>query len=86
VHWCVFVVLESSFTNIGLLLFLGPLVDLPLGTVQSAFETNVFSVLRVTHAVVPHMAKRKSGLVINMGSIAALTYVRFWHKFYVTRS
>ncbi|KAF8506569.1 NAD-P-binding protein [Russula emetica] len=49
----------------------GPTLELPLGQVQAAFDTNVFSVLRVNRAVFPHMAVRKQGMFITIGSIVA---------------
>ena len=42
--------------------------------VRNTFETNTFSALRTAKAVFPHMAARKSGLIINIGSIAGLMY------------
>ncbi|KAK4058711.1 NADPH-dependent 1-acyl dihydroxyacetone phosphate reductase [Microbotryomycetes sp. JL221] len=47
----------------------GALLDFTPDDMRQTFETNVFGVARVTQAVVPHMVKRKSGLVINIGSI-----------------
>jgi NAD(P)-dependent dehydrogenase (short-subunit alcohol dehydrogenase family) len=37
--------------------------------VQSLFDTNVFGVMRVNRAVLPHMRKRRAGLVVNTSSI-----------------
>jgi len=48
-----------------------PLIDLSLDQVKQTFDTNVFASLRIAKAVVPAMAKRRSGLIINIGSIVA---------------
>ncbi|KXN88738.1 NADPH-dependent 1-acyldihydroxyacetone phosphate reductase [Leucoagaricus sp. SymC.cos] len=47
----------------------GPLIDISLDVVRKTFETNTFSILRVARAVIPEMAKRKQGVIVNMGSI-----------------
>jgi len=49
----------------------GPTLEISPDQVQSAFDTNVFSVLRVNRAVFPHMAARKQGMLITIGSIVA---------------
>ena len=45
-----------------------------MDVVERAYDTNVFSILRMCKAVVPHMAARKSGTVVNISSITACMY------------
>jgi short-subunit dehydrogenase len=47
-------------------------MDIFLQQSKDAFETNFLSAVRVTHAVVPFMVKRKSGIAINMGSLSGI--------------
>jgi len=49
----------------------GPLIEQPLDNVKSTFDANTYGALRVTQAAFPHMATRRSGLVVNIGSIVA---------------
>ncbi|KAJ7132233.1 oxidoreductase [Mycena epipterygia] len=49
----------------------GPVLDATAEVVKDVFDTNVVSIIRLCGAVVPHMAKRKSGTIINMSSILA---------------
>ncbi|XP_058781526.1 short-chain dehydrogenase RED1-like [Vicia villosa] len=50
----------------------GPIVDLPLSAIKNTFETNVFGSLRMVQAVFPHMAARKQGKIVNIGSLVGL--------------
>ena len=49
--------------------FTGPLVEQSMDAVKQVFDTNTFSILRVCKAVVPIMAKRHRGTIINIGSV-----------------
>ena len=48
---------------------IGALLDNSLEEVENAFNLNTFSILRVSRAVISHMATRRSGLIINVGSV-----------------
>lgn len=48
----------------------GALEEVPLDSVQQMFDVNVFGVLRMIQAVVPHMRRQGGGRIINVGSIA----------------
>ncbi len=50
----------------------GPMADVPLDRVRRLFDVNVFGTIAVTQAVLPQMAKRGSGRVIIMSSIAGV--------------
>jgi NAD(P)-dependent dehydrogenase (short-subunit alcohol dehydrogenase family) len=46
--------------------------DLSMEDWRAQFETNVFGVLRVTRAVLPHMRERRSGRILMMSSLSGL--------------
>ncbi len=56
---------------------MGPLVEMPLDEVRRQFETNVTSIIALTQAVVPGMIERRSGLVINIGSVSGVLVTPF---------
>lgn len=49
----------------------GPLEEIPTAEIKNNFETNFFGPIEVMKAVLPQMRQQKSGLIINVTSIAA---------------
>ncbi|MDI1255298.1 MAG: SDR family oxidoreductase [Flavobacterium sp.] len=49
---------------------LGPLEEIPTEEIRNNFETNLFGPIEVMKAVLPQMRAQKSGLIINITSIA----------------
>jgi NAD(P)-dependent dehydrogenase (short-subunit alcohol dehydrogenase family) len=60
--------LDVVVNNAGIA-YSGPLEAFTLEQVQQQFDTNVFSVLRVNRAALPHMRRQGSGLLLQIGSI-----------------
>jgi len=52
--------------------YMGVVEELRLSDYRRQFETNLFGVVRVTRAVLPHMRSRRSGRILMMSSAAGL--------------
>ncbi len=48
----------------------GPMEETPIEEMRNAFETNFFGPINLINTVLPNMRKHKSGLIINITSIA----------------
>jgi NAD(P)-dependent dehydrogenase (short-subunit alcohol dehydrogenase family) len=63
---------------------IGPLVEQTMDNIKQTFDTNTFAILRVCKAAVPHMAKRRSGTIVNIGSIVGEMYAVFFLQSFFT--
>jgi len=56
---------------------MGPLAELPVAELQRQFQTNVFSLMAVTQALLPPMFFKGSGCIVNIGSVSGVTATPF---------
>jgi NAD(P)-dependent dehydrogenase (short-subunit alcohol dehydrogenase family) len=64
-------IIDVLINNAGVA-HVGTVEDLTLADWQRQFDTNVFGVLRVTQAALPHMRERQYGRILMMSSVAGL--------------
>ena len=63
--------IDALINNAGFSLF-GIFEAIPRGKVLEQFDVNVFGVMEVTRAILPHFKKKGGGLIINISSRAGL--------------
>src|SRR5712692_7233692 len=61
--------IDVLINNAGLV-YAGAVEDLRLEDWRRQFETNLFGVIRVTQAVLPHMRERRKGRILMMSSVS----------------
>lgn len=77
--------LDLLVNNAGMGIF-GPIEEVPADLVREQFEVNLFGLLRVTRAVVPHMRERRSGRIINLSSLAGLLTIPYQSHYSATKA
>jgi NAD(P)-dependent dehydrogenase (short-subunit alcohol dehydrogenase family) len=64
---------------------LGAVEEASAAETQRLFETNVFGLLGVTRAVLPHMRRQRSGHIINISSVGGYTGYPGWGVYGATK-
>ena len=68
--------IDILVNNAGFAL-MGPVSELDIEMLKTQYNTNVFGVIELSQAVIPHMMERKSGKIINISSISAIVTTPF---------
>lgn len=55
---------------------LGAVEEAPAAEIERVYRTNVFGLLAVTRAILPHMRRQRSGHVLNISSIGGYPHLR----------
>jgi NAD(P)-dependent dehydrogenase (short-subunit alcohol dehydrogenase family) len=77
--------LDLLVNNAGVGIF-GPVEEVSSELTRQQFEVNLFGLLRVTRAIIPHMRERKSGRIINVSSLAALLAIPYQSHYSATKA
>ncbi|TFK90607.1 oxidoreductase [Polyporus arcularius HHB13444] len=62
--------IDVLVNNAGVLC-IGPVIDVSMDVIEKTYDANVFSVIRMCKAVIPHMAVHKSGTIVQISSVGA---------------
>jgi hypothetical protein len=76
--------IDVLFNNAGYGL-LGAVEESSAKEVEDIFATNVFGLLNVTRAVLPHMRRERSGLIVNVSSIGGYSAYPGWGVYGATK-
>ncbi len=55
----------------------GAVEKTPIHDIKKSYEVNVFGVVRVCQAVLPHMRRQKSGMIINVSTLGSMVGMPF---------
>lgn len=65
---------------------MGPLAEMPAEALERQFRTNVFGLMALTRAVIPGMVARRSGRIINVGSVSGVLVTPFAGAYCATKA
>lgn len=65
---------------------MGPMAEFPMDELRRQFETNVFSVVAMTQALLPGMLRQRSGRVVNIGSVSGVLVTPFSGAYCATKA
>lgn len=65
---------------------MGPVIDISTNDMRRQFDTNVFGAAALTRAVAPHMIKKRSGLIVNIGSVSGVCATPFSGVYCATKA
>lgn len=60
--------LDVLINNAGILGGMDPAGEVTADSMRTVYETNVFGVVRVTHAFLPHLERSAAAVIVNVGS------------------
>ncbi|MHA1718299.1 MAG: SDR family oxidoreductase [Promethearchaeota archaeon] len=64
----------------------GPIEEVPMEKIKEIFELNLFGLIHLTQDLLPQMRKNKSGLIINISSMAGRSPVPFTTFYAITKA
>ncbi len=65
---------------------MGPVAEMPMVEINQEFETNVFAPVALIQALIPHMISRRSGSIINVGSVSGILTTPFAGVYCATKA
>lgn len=65
---------------------MGPVAEMPMVEIKQEFETNVFAPVALIQALIPHMISRRSGSIINVGSVSGILTTPFAGVYCATKA
>ena len=63
----------------------GPFEAIDDAQIRRQFETNVFGLMNVTRAVLPHMRERRAGVIINVASVGGRLTFPYYSLYHATK-